>query len=348
MGGTVADAGSAEDTSSASPDLEGAKAQPKAPLPSAMKALFIVGAGRSGSTILGNVLGEIDGVCHAGELNDLWSLLAKGRYCGCERLLSDCDFWAEVLAAVRGGGHLPAGDPVAISSWHRRTLRYRRLPSLLLQPSADAERYAQVSGDLYRAIARVSGARIVVDSSKGAPGAALLRLIPGIEAYFVHLVRDPRGVAYSWERTKAPPRGATARDMRRWTPGRVARNWLAVQLMVEVSRARIGGRWLTLRYEDLAEQPRAMLERTLEFIGEQPTALPFVDDATVVLGNNHTVGGNRNRFKRGEVRFRIDQDWVSHQSRRNRLLITSMTAPLLWRYGYSCSVGGTRAGSSTS
>ena len=37
-----------------------------------MKILLIVGNGRSGSTILGNVLGSIGGVAHVGELHHIW------------------------------------------------------------------------------------------------------------------------------------------------------------------------------------------------------------------------------------------------------------------------------------
>jgi len=52
-----------------------------------------------------------------------------------------------------------------------------------------------------------------------------------------------------------------------------------------------------LRYEDFATQPRAALTRILAFIDEDG-ALPFVEDDTVVLGVNHTVAGNPNRFLR--------------------------------------------------
>ncbi len=300
----------------------------------AVKVLFIVGAGRSGSTILGNVLGEAPGIVHAGELNDLWSLLGKGRYCGCERLLGECGFWQSVLADVLGTDDHTGLRPAEIDRWYRETVRYRRLARLLVRPSDSDRRYAGVMADLYAALATSTGANVVVDTSKGAPGAALLRLMPDIEPHFVHLVRDPRGVAYSWQRTKNPPRGASRVEMGRWPPGRVARNWLAVQSMIEISRSWVGDRWMTVRYEDLAARPKAVVGEILHFVGEDSGSLPFVDEATVLLGNNHTVGGNRNRFKRGEVRFRVDDDWMTHQSRRNRRLITLMTSPLLWRYGY--------------
>ena len=57
-------------------------------------------------------------------------------------------------------------------------------------------------GRLYRAIGEVTGARLIIDSSKVPSGAALLSHA-GVEAHLLHVVRDPRVVAYSWQRPKA-------------------------------------------------------------------------------------------------------------------------------------------------
>ena len=45
--------------------------------------LYIAGTGRSGSTVLANILGEVDGVFAAGEVRYLWQRgLKEGRLCG--------------------------------------------------------------------------------------------------------------------------------------------------------------------------------------------------------------------------------------------------------------------------
>ena len=40
--------------------------------PQTLKVLFIAGTSRSGSTLLGQLLGQIDGFIHIGELRQLW------------------------------------------------------------------------------------------------------------------------------------------------------------------------------------------------------------------------------------------------------------------------------------
>ena len=52
-----------------------------------VKVVCIIGWCRNGSTILGNVLGEVPGFFHAGELHFLWKNAAgKGanQSCGCQ------------------------------------------------------------------------------------------------------------------------------------------------------------------------------------------------------------------------------------------------------------------------
>src|SRR4051794_16850069 len=77
-------------------------------------------------------------------------------------------------------------------------------------------------------------------------------------------------------------------------------------------------RWMFLRYEDFATQPRAAVARILAFLGEDGEP-PFVDDETVVLGVNHTVAGNPNRFRVGRVQVRLDGEWSRRMPRYRQL-----------------------------
>ena len=69
-----------------------------------VKVLYIAGWGRSGTTLLDNLLGQIEGFTSTGELHNLWQRgLIDGRDCGCGLRLTDCPFWQEVLTAGFGG-----------------------------------------------------------------------------------------------------------------------------------------------------------------------------------------------------------------------------------------------------
>jgi hypothetical protein len=327
-------------------------AQPAAgrePARQELKVLYVVGYGRSGSTILGNILGELDGVVHVGELRSFWGLGLLGRrVCGCGLPIRECELWARVVKAGFGSDGDRA-DPRTVLDWQRDAVRLRNTRRLLRSSSggsggwASLDAYVPVATRLYGAISEATGARVIVDTSKHVADGALLPLLPGIDASFVHLVRDPRAVAYSWQRVVASPGEGRRQQMPRHGPFTTARAWTATNLGAEAILRRVGRRrGFTMRYEDFVAEPRPWSARAAELLGEDPGELPFVDDHTVRLGPNHTAGGNPSRLAGGAVRIRPDDEWRSRQPVVQRVIATAGTFPLLRRYGYPVWPGGRR------
>ena len=301
-----------------------------------LKVLYILSSGHSGSTVLGNVLGELDGFFHAGELRLIWrmGLLGESR-CGCGAQIRDCPFWAEVVRETFDGvGGLDASQVVR---WQQEALHDRPVSELLrtqheiLPVSTPLHRYIDVVTRLYGEIARSARARVVVDSTKREDNAALLHVLPGIDPYIVHLVRDPRAVIFSWSRRE---RGSKRRGLP--TPG--ALGWLSRNRAAEEIRAANGPhRSILVRYEDFVRRPGATLLRIARMVGERPASLPLVGERTVRLGTNHTAGGNRMRFTAGEIELRPDQAWLAEQRWVDRFVTTGLTLPSLRRFGYTVS-----------
>ena len=78
------------------------------------KVLYIAGSGRSGSTILDNILGELDGFVSAGEVRFLWERgMRDDRTCACGEPFSSCPFWGDVLTRAYGGCSRTAPGHVA-------------------------------------------------------------------------------------------------------------------------------------------------------------------------------------------------------------------------------------------
>ena len=300
------------------------------------KVVYIMAWGRSGSTLLGNLLGEIDDFFHAGELRTIWEKgFVRGRLCGCGKRVPECEFWNGVMTRALG-----EGDAKAIAAAQRSAARLRHAPRLLwgangngLPGGPRTQTYATSVVSLYRALAEATGAGVIVDSSKREADAALLRLLDGIDPYYVHLVRDPRAVAYSWQRRKATPE--PRREMVTYKPSTSTRNWLGLNVTAEAIRRKVGrDRYILVRYEDLATEPRKTLESIARMVGSSPESLPVDEAGTATLRPNHTAGGNPGRFKTGPVSLRLDDEWVAQQSRAQRLVATTIAMPLLHRYRY--------------
>lgn len=302
--------------------------------------LYVAGTGRSGSTVLASILGEVDGLFVAGELRYLWQRgMLENRLCGCGVPVRECPVWSRVLALAGHDGDAEARSMVALlrsSSRLRqlpRTLVGRRIPGIDPVRSDGSEEARQRLGAIYAAIAAVTGCRVVVDSSKLPTYANLLAAVPEIDLSVVHLVRDPRGAAHSWSSRKPLQDGAGRSQMERIGSAKSALLW-DVWNAASMALLTRRDRYLRLRYEDFVADPAPALRSTLKLVGMEQAPLPISSTREVRLGINHTVAGNPDRLHHGTVTVRADDRWLTAMAARDRRLVTGLTAPLLTRYGY--------------
>jgi hypothetical protein len=307
-----------------------------------IKILYIAGCGRSGSTILDNIMAQVDGFCSIGEFADFATEFydatneGRSRLCGCGARVEECSFWQNVL--TRAFGSMPTADDwKRIYSLARKVERTRYFPLIgsRLGKKLIAKRVAAFSamlGQLYLAVKAVTGADIIVDSSK-TPSHGELLLSSGVcQLYVVHLIRDPRACAYSWRREKPDGTGAGA------LMGRVGilkstAMYVATHLAIEQMLPKKAERYMKIRYEDFIEHPRRTVEAILEMLDVAQPA-PFVSDNAVQLGPVHCLSGNPSRFNLGVVTLTKDEAWRTKMTPLDRLKATAVSLPLLWKYGY--------------
>ncbi|HEY3239452.1 MAG TPA: sulfotransferase [Acidimicrobiia bacterium] len=304
---------------------------------SSVRVVLVVGTGRSGSTVLANVLGEAQGLFSAGEVRFLWERgLLENRLCGCGVRLQSCRLWRDVLALAFGDREMDARRLVDLQ---KAETRLRRLPQSLAvrgrPPGGETAELVSALGRVYAAMASVTNARVIVDSSKLPAYGFLLERVPGIDLRLLHLVRDPRAAAFSWSRRKVQPDRGSFGYMEQLSPAKSAALWSVWNAAAEARWGRDPERYRRVRYEDFVAHPMATVAGILEWLGEPGAGSAFTDSNVVELGENHSVAGNPNRLHRGQVRLRLDSEWLSHMPTRDRLAVTAGSWPLLLRYGYT-------------
>ncbi|HZN17418.1 MAG TPA: sulfotransferase [Micromonosporaceae bacterium] len=303
-----------------------------------VRLLYVGGVPRSGSTLADLMIGQLPGHVGVGELYYLWTDGPHNNVrCACGVPFTGCPFWREVGERAYGGWSPTLVDEVL--ALQLRVDRTPRIPALVAPPAGSAfaravTRYTDLLTALYRAIADTSGARVVVDSSKRPSLAFALRGAPGVDLAVAHVVRDPRGVAFSWGKRVAD--GATHRgDMPRWSPATVSRRWVTVNASVAALR-RFGVRGVRVRYEDLVADPPRQLARiaALHGIEVRPADLGFLADGGVRPAATHTIAGSRIRHSDGVLPLRLDEEWRTALPAAQRRFVTAATAVSRWRYGY--------------
>ena len=298
------------------------------------KVLFVGGTERSGSTLLDRVAGQLPHHVSVGEIVHLWTRGVVGNErCGCGEPFHGCPFWNRVGDLAFGGWDRLEIDRVITLQQRVDRTRFIPLMAVPISPRYVRRRraYARILGRLYSAIAEAADADVVVDSSKHASTAFLLRDVPEVAPRFIHLVRDSRGVAHSMQKRVRRPE-VTDREALMHHQGavRAAATWMVVNSLFHLLRL-TGAAVRRVRYEDVVTDPAAA---TAALHGAPITEASFIDGSRITVGVDHTVAGNPMRFTHGEITVRRDDGWRTAMTPRNRRLVTALTAPLLAAYGY--------------
>lgn len=299
--------------------------------------VFIAGFGRSGSTLLAQIMGQLPGFVSVGELRHLWLRGAtENQLCGCGEPFRECKFWGAV--AQQGFGRTWE-ELSQIAALQLKVDAIRLIPQVFFKSlrgksyRCDAEQYCQELARLFRGIRAASGAQIIVDSSKTPMHGRLLMETPGLRVHTIHLTRDSRAVAYSWQRKKdrpeihwkreAMPQYGALKSAVWWNGANLTAEWLAR-----------GATYVQFRYEDFLQAPQATLASFLQKAGLPPLAEGVLADGQIEVGVQHTVAGNPGRFRTGPVVLKPDNEWLGSFRGSSRAMVDVLTFPWLWRYGY--------------
>ena len=326
-----------------------------------MKVLYIMGAGRSGSTILDIVLGNHPNVESTGELTNLvrngWiggkSLMGiehkrlRVPICACGRRTdipeldanaNACPFWSNVrrewVERVDSRDDIES-YPTLQSDFER----LRRLPRLLLErrrPSPRFRSYARLTRALYEAISAASGKRVVVDSSKTPVRAFALSIVPGIDLRVIHNVRDVRGYMASRRKTlRKNLQAGIMWDHEGHPVWKSAVQWVYINFLSEWVCIQLGpGKALRLRHEDLYGDFRDVLDRIASLIEVDLTSVSDTASSGKTLQVGHSIGGNRTKKSEVLTLRPDDQEWRDTLSTREQRLTWALIGWLMRRYGY--------------
>ena len=320
-----------------------------APDDTRQRVLFIGGLGRSGSTLVEKLLNELPPMFSVGETVHLWERGVRDQErCGCGEPFAECPHWQAVGTHAFGSWNAVDVDRMIELRWIED--RSRRLPKIFTAlrtgkaTAAQREYLDGIRAILLASAAVAATARdvdpreiVLLDSSKHLSTAALLACDPRLDVRVLHLLRDPRGVAYSW--TKAIERPETEGEiMPQYSALRTAGRWVSDNLGFDML-ASLGVPTLQLRYEDVLAGPERKILEVARFSGtldlDGRPSLDFIDGTTAHLSTPmHSVAGNPLRFGGADLELRLDDAWRNELSAGDRRTVELITRPVLGRFGY--------------
>lgn len=299
------------------------------------RLLLIAGWGRSGSTILANVLGSAPGVETLGEINNIWERgFRHDLLCSCGEAFSACPLWAPLARSI-GPDNTAIADRVqqSVAGLGNTWLIKRRLPLIGRRYDGDGAAYGELLSTLYEAAAAHTGAQLLVDASKSPWHCAIAASLSGFDTTILHLIRDPRGVAHSLLKKVDYQNGGRQIDMDRHSPTASSMAWVYRNRLVE-SEWGSNPAYVQILYEDFIANPQDRTAELFTRVGLPDLEVPFLGPAEVDIAPTHNISGNPVRFRRGSVTLRTDDEWKDKLPNKTQRYIRLITWPHMGHYGY--------------
>lgn len=232
--------------------------------------IYLLGAGRSGSTILDLVMDSHSQIFGIGEFFKYYRLKKKNYPCTCGKSLNDCSFWKKVFQNIDLKDSLEICRTKIDFLLNRKKYfdAYHRCP-------INIKKYIELNEKIYENILKHSGKKLVFDSSKHPQRAELLLDSDKLDITILHLVRNGKGVSWSY-RDKG---GNIFKSMYLW---------LITNLKIEIIKRRNKVKYIFIRYEDFVKNPELILDSILKKAGLcfEPEMMNFRNK------EHHQVGGN--------------------------------------------------------
>lgn len=299
-----------------------------------LKIIYVTGYGRSGSTLLDMMLGSQPGVFGAGEMSTICRhVWPNDEFCACHQRVRACPLWSEIMAEWQEGGidtaaHARLQQQIEPVIAPRRTLG-----------GATAKRYSDETLALFRITAAQIGRSVLVDSSKS-PGRALAlaagAAAAGIDFRAIHLVRDPRAVAFSMSKPmKIDTQAGVQKQIRAHPAWRTALRWNYVNAGADALMRRLpADHGIRVRYEDLVAQPADTITRIGVAMGLDLDALGADIAAGGPIAAEHQVAGSRIRMS-GPMALKADLRWQDRMTPAAQRQVERISGARMRTYGYA-------------
>ena len=269
-----------------------------------LKVIYLMGSGRSGSTLMNIIFGNHPEVVAPGELNNVNRLKQKKFTCSCEARVEDCDYWKAVME-----------DWVIKSSESRISSYLQKMPLIEKAKSPFAwlklmlnypgqskyfKDYLDSTYDFLKSIQTKSNKSVIVDISKNPLRAYAFMQHPNIDLRLIHLVRDARGVSWSLNKFVKV-------EVKQQKVSRTALFWVVVNRLSNFVRKKAKHSGL-IRYEDFVQNPEETTREICEICDIDPQPIIDIIKGDVALEDSHIMAGNKLRRQKS-ITLKLDTAW---------------------------------------
>jgi hypothetical protein len=281
------------------------------------KVIYIAGNGHSGSTLLDIILGNGENCFSAGELSCVVRKGLQEEFCSCNSKISDCKFWRSVFDIWAQTRPISFEKYCDLRHNYERNATFLRTWFNVFFPSEKFKQYRISTSLLFDAIHQVSGASIIIDSSKSPQRIAILRGI--VDLQVIHLCREFKGVLNSAKQSikKDIAKGIEADSHPRRTD-KTLFDWVLTNALCSLFTFGINSK--KLKYKDYIQKPECLIKFNPAFakIGEKE-----------FFSASHMLAGNHLRLSKN-IKIVKDQGFSYKRLSKSQLTFSGWVDRIFW------------------
>ena len=279
------------------------------------KVIYIMGCGRSGTTILTMILGNHSGFLSVGELNAFRKAWQNNEVCSCGRRVTNCKIWHEIGRMFYSTNAQYEYGKMCVfqADFERQRAIWKQVFGIYKnQEVRDYRRYIH---KIFWTLHELSSCKAVIDSSKSVGRALSLLRNEKVDAQIIHLVRDPRGLCYSYQKTDV------SMAVKKFHS--VALYWNSTNLLCELLKLYYGHkRIIRIRYEDLVFSPNKTLDRIQDFLKEDLLDVKHKINSGEAFERGHVAKGNYLRTQKAPLTLKPDYSWKTKLSTFHQTILS--------------------------
>ncbi len=272
--------------------------------------VYLLGAGRSGTTLIASVLNTNRSVQTVGELHQFPEYLYENKNCSCGEALQQCSFWSKVLSYLKKNNFSCTHEDIF---FYDTKERHSKIPKLLLSPSSNIK-YDNFQEQTFASIQATSDKKWILDSSKYISRFLMLNSNKRFNTKGVFVVRDVRGVVYSFSKKVQTTRN----------PLNAIIYYSLINYIGEFV-CLINKNIIKIKYEEFVKNPELQSKRILSHLGDNENSGQINLDSITMP---HIVGGNRMK-KNKSIKISFDEKWKKGISRPKQVLYYFLALPLM-------------------
>ncbi len=277
--------------------------------------VYIMGTGRSGTTILEILLSNSRDTISTGELTHVFrDGFQNNNNCSCAAKFSDCSFWSKVEQGLNF-----TDDSVKEGLLLNRSLEWHHyfIPLFLgLHRKKRIDRYIEKQKLLLHQIRLKAQVKTIIDSSKYPGRALLLSKIFGQKVKIICLTRSPSGLLNSFKKEN--------KEQNSKSTTMTSIYYCYVLLCCKLVSLSVKTDVYFLKFEELTENPVEILSDLQRWSGLNLAESIEKIECNAGLNVGHIITGNRVRMNK-ELKFEIKQHDVSREIFKDRFARWGMT-----------------------